>query len=228
MLRRFSIIARLATISGPAIELECNVLDTLKPLILLDAMTMAVQVACILQDRSSRQSLLAFRGDEAQVLVDLLHALLDDCYSDIELNHLLLRALVKLSRDAGLYPKCLVLRGLHINSKDPHDSGRFGDVWKEQINGHTVAVKVIRTYVRSDMNEVAKAFSREAVTWAHLSHPHVLPFYGIFHVNESRSRIGFVSPWMENGTIVEFLRKNPCHDRLILVRIRYHPCCVYS
>lgn len=52
----------------------CNAVEALKSLILPDAMAMAVQVACILQDRNSRQSLLAFRGDEAQILVDLFHA----------------------------------------------------------------------------------------------------------------------------------------------------------
>lgn len=81
---------------------------------------------------------------------------MDYCQSDVELSHLLLRALVKLSRDSGLYPKCLVLHGVDLNSKDPQESGRFGDVWKEQINGHTVAIKVVRTYVKSDLNEVAK------------------------------------------------------------------------
>ena len=60
-----------------------------------------------------------------------------------------------------------------------------------------------------------QAFSREAVTWAHLSHPNILPLYGICHFD---SQVGLVSPWMENGTIMVYLKKNPDANRLLLVR----------
>jgi serine/threonine protein kinase len=55
------------------------------------------------------------------------------------------------------------------------------------------------------------------VTWRQLSHPNVLPFYGVFHLNNNRSRVCLVSPWMENGNIIQFLKKNPEVDRIPLV-----------
>ncbi|KIM87462.1 hypothetical protein PILCRDRAFT_63602, partial [Piloderma croceum F 1598] len=45
-------------------------------------------------------------------------------------------------------------------------------------------------------------FSTEVVTWRQLSHPNVLPFYGVFHLNNNRTRVCLISQWMENGNIV--------------------------
>lgn len=53
--------------------------------------------------------------------------------------------------------------------------------------------------------------------WAQLSHPNVLPFYGIYRLGDTRNRIGLVSAWMHNGNVNEFLEKNPDTDRRLLV-----------
>ena len=52
------------------------------------------------------------------------------------------------------------------------------------------------------------------VLWKQLRHPNVLPFYGAYMVDQ----FGMVSPWMENGNIVQFTGKNPEVNRLRLVR----------
>jgi serine/threonine protein kinase len=48
-------------------------------------------------------------------------------------------------------------------------------------------------------------FSCEAVTWQQLSHPNVLPFFGVFHLERNPPRICLACPWMENGNVVQFL-----------------------
>lgn len=59
--------------------------------------------------------------------------------------------------------------------------------------------------------------SHEALLWGQLSHPNILPFYGI-HINEvRRSRFGLVSPWMENGNVVNYVKQNPGVPRIPLV-----------
>ena len=55
-----------------------------------------------------------------------------------------------------MYPTCLILRDVDLNGKDPQEGGQFGDVWKEEIQGHTLAIKVVRTYTTSDVEHVAK------------------------------------------------------------------------
>jgi len=57
----------------------------------------------------------------------------------------------------------------------------------------------------------------EFITWRQLSHPNVLPFYGVHFLEDPlENRFSLVSPWMENGNVVEFLarqhRKDPFND----------------
>ncbi len=61
---------------------------------------------------------------------------------------------------------------------------------------------------------------REAIVWSHLSHPNLLPFYGIYQVDDHLGRVCLVSPWMENGNVTEYLKTHPDMPRLPLV-------CVY-
>jgi hypothetical protein len=45
--------------------------------------------------------------------------------------------------------------------------------------------------------------------WRQLSHPNVLPFYGVYHLDDSTRRLCLTAPWMENGNAVEFLMQYP-------------------
>ena len=58
------------------------------------------------------------------------------------------------------------------------------------------------------MGEYAKdhiqKFFREALLWRDLSHPNVLPFYGI-DFETFLPRACMVSPWMPNGTLIKHI-----------------------
>ena len=56
-----------------------------------------------------------------------------------------------------------------------------------------------------------KRFYREIVGWKHLSHPNVLPFLG---VSESLFPFSIISPWLQNGNILEYTRRHWRVDRL--------------
>jgi serine/threonine protein kinase len=62
-------------------------------------------------------------------------------------------------------------------------------------------------------------FVKEAVIWQQLRHPNVLPFYGLFHFDSITSWPCLVSPWMENGNIMQFLELNPDTNHIPLVRL---------
>ncbi|KZP02198.1 kinase-like protein, partial [Athelia psychrophila] len=111
------------------------------------------------------------------------------------------KALIKLSEHSQRYPGCLLLEDITI-SKKPVQGGSFGEVFKGEMAGCVIAVKVLRVYEDSEMSKLLKSFSREAVIWRQLSHPNVLPFYGVF-VNSWK--LGLVSPWMKNGDMSHFL-----------------------
>jgi serine/threonine protein kinase len=67
-------------------------------------------------------------------------------------------------------------------------------------------------------------FSKEAILWNQLNHPNVLPFYGVYYLEEERRRICLVSPWMENGNIVRYLQENPHAPRRPFVSIARPSC----
>ncbi|KAF7333364.1 Protein kinase domain-containing protein [Mycena venus] len=144
-----------------------------------------------LQDRDSYKELLAYKGNEAQTLLDVLQDLLDLDYFSLA-KPVICRALWRLSRDSGLHPRCFTLTGLQKIGQQVAGGG-FGDIWK----GLTDHIQTL-----------LKEFSREALIWRQLCHSNLLPFFGLYYLE---NRLCLVSPWMENGNVMEFLRSEPPH-----------------
>ena len=48
--------------------------------------------------------------------------------------------------------------------------------------------------------------------WKRLRHPNIIGFIGV-----TRNPLQFVSEWMPNGTLTEYLDENPCTDQIGLV-----------
>ncbi|KAJ7688520.1 hypothetical protein B0H14DRAFT_2421122, partial [Mycena olivaceomarginata] len=90
-------------------------------------------------------------------------------------------ALRKLSADSDLHPKCFALSG--IKQGTHVTGGTFGDVHDGMFEGQKVALKVMRVFNRADFETALKNFSREAIIWRQLSHPNVLPFFGLYYLN---------------------------------------------
>jgi serine/threonine protein kinase len=60
-------------------------------------------------------------------------------------------------------------------------------------------------------------FGREALIWRQLSHPNLLPFFGLYVLD---NRLCLISPWMDNGDLKRFLGNAPSGiDRVSLVRV---------
>ncbi|KAJ7126292.1 kinase-like domain-containing protein, partial [Mycena epipterygia] len=124
------------------------------------------------------------------------------------------KALIRLSRASGLHPKCFALSGLVTVGKQVA-AGAFSDIWKGLVHGQSVSIKMVRLFRDSDVEAVLKEFGREALLWRQLSHPNLLPFFGLYYLE---SRLCLVSPWMENGHLLEFLRNASADtDRLSLI-----------
>ncbi|KAJ7472836.1 kinase-like domain-containing protein [Mycena latifolia] len=67
----------------------------------------------------------------------------------------------------------------------------------------------MRLFRDVDIKAGLKEFGREALIWRQLSHPNLLPFFGLYYLDNR----------MENGDVLEFLRKAPAdtdHSSLIL------------
>ncbi|KAJ7740618.1 kinase-like domain-containing protein [Mycena metata] len=154
-------------------------------------------------EKASYDKFLACRGASAQQLLDLLQDLLDYDVDAATMNRRrLFKALIRLSVESKLYPRCLTLTGLQQERLVA--GGSFGDVYKGWLCDQSVAIKMMRVFEESDIDALLKEFGREALIWRQLSHPNLLPFFGLYYFQQ---RLCLVSPWMENGHMRAFLKK---------------------
>ncbi|KAJ7679251.1 kinase-like domain-containing protein [Mycena polygramma] len=158
------------------------------------------------ENRESYHKFLSCRGDAAQKLLDLLQNLLD-CDSNLPspMRRRLFKALIRLSSDSKLHPKCFTLTGLQRGQLVA--GGSFSDVYKGLLEGQYVAVKMMRVFEGSDIEALLKEFGREALIWRQLYHPNLLPFFGLYYLDH---RLCLVAPWMEGGHIRAFLKRETC------------------
>ncbi|KAF9644383.1 kinase-like protein [Thelephora ganbajun] len=124
------------------------------------------------------------------------------------------RVLRKVSHSRGILPKSYYLAGVTLSDIIPYGSGGFMDVWKGQLDEHQVCVKALRTQSAGNLDKIKRVFYREIIGWKYVSHPNVLPFLGI---SETLFPFCIVSPWMSNGSIIEYTRKNKRVNRLQLL-----------
>ncbi|KAJ7511508.1 kinase-like domain-containing protein [Mycena galericulata] len=179
----------------------------------LDMPLVLGQMTSILHHPETYKDFLASRGSLAQELLDLVQDLLDSAF-DPSSNPVLSKALLRLSRTCGLHPTCFALSGLQ---KVGHQlaAGGYGDVWKGLVGGQTVAIKSMRIFLKTDAKAALKEFGHEAIIWRQLSHPNLLPFFGLYTLDD---RLCLVSPWMESGDLQQFLTSAPPNiDHLSLI-----------
>jgi serine/threonine protein kinase len=115
----------------------------------------------------------------------------------------------------------------------PTAFGGFADVWGGTLGGRKVCVKVLRISLNDDQSItkvrirhryiflfaeghpwVLQSFFKEAVVWKRLRHPNVVPFLGV-----TSEPLQFVSEWMPNGTLTNYVTKNPGAKRIDLVSL---------
>jgi hypothetical protein len=72
------------------------------------------------------------------------------------------KALIRLSGATGLYPECLVLKEIDIIG-DAVGGGGFADIFKGQLWGQEIAVKILKVYQKSDIEKLLKVTSKFVV-----------------------------------------------------------------
>ncbi|KAG9118304.1 hypothetical protein FRC07_007250, partial [Ceratobasidium sp. 392] len=96
--------------------------------------------------------------------------------------------------------------------------GRFGDVWSASLRNRTkIAVKCLRLHTANESHSrVLKHAARELYYWSKLKHVYVLELLGFAMF---KGQLAMVSPWMENGTLNDYIRKDQEKDRWHLSNI---------
>ncbi|KAG8812252.1 hypothetical protein FRC17_002114 [Serendipita sp. 399] len=90
------------------------------------------------------------------------------------------------------------LSGSVVRGRHPIFTGTYSSVYKGIWDDHPVAVKVIRT--AGSLIATRRKFKRESKVWSRLSHPNILPLYGICMEDDFGPFGALISPWCKNGT----------------------------
>ncbi|KAJ6524513.1 kinase-like domain-containing protein, partial [Mycena capillaripes] len=116
------------------------------------------------------------------------------------------RIVRKLSESCDKFPSSLFIAGVSGREEHPTFGGGYGDIFRALHDNNPVALKRMRHFLRgSDLRRIRLKFCREALVWRDLDHPHILPFLGIER-DSFPSALCMVSPWMEHGTVMNYLR----------------------
>ncbi|THU83405.1 kinase-like protein [Dendrothele bispora CBS 962.96] len=127
------------------------------------------------------------------------------------LSSKIFEAMVHISRNSNLYPTCLSLSNVKRIGDNPIAGGSFGDIWRASVG---------------DKMACMKGFLKEAILWRQIQHPNVLPFLGLYFLDDSRKRICLLSPMMENGDLNSYLEKPS--EKVHRVTLAYDVSCGLS
>ncbi|KAL0570850.1 Rho guanine nucleotide exchange factor [Marasmius crinis-equi] len=121
--------------------------------------------------------------------------------------------MLRLSKRSGLHPTCLAINNVRKIGDFAIAAGGFGDVWKGVVGNsrEPVCLKVMKVYLNSDLERLSKEYIREAILWRQLKHPNLIPCLGIYRL-EHTQQLCLISPWMENGNLVQFLKASAQED----------------
>ncbi|KDR81397.1 hypothetical protein GALMADRAFT_89278 [Galerina marginata CBS 339.88] len=131
------------------------------------------------------------------------------------------RGLINLHRETGIPPAIKILNGEVTKIGElAVAGGTYSDIWIGQWLGEEkVALKALRN-VRASDPKARKRFENEINMWADLKNDHILPFYGI--ITDLGQHIHMVSPWQENGNVLEYVKLHADTDRIRLIRGAAH------
>ncbi|KAF7374431.1 hypothetical protein MSAN_00327200 [Mycena sanguinolenta] len=176
-----------------------------------DAERIATLLTSIFASKSLEEAVLRLEGDSAQCFLDVVQNTLDKGFLLTQKDGPMARRIIrKLACSSDKLPSALFITGITGKEEYPTFGGGFADIYRASYNNRTVALKYMRAiqYMRgSDSRNVRLKFCREALVWKELCHPHILPFLGI-EENSFPSPLSMVSPWMEHGTVLDYLKQH--------------------
>ncbi|KAG8927063.1 Negative regulator of mitotic exit, partial [Tulasnella sp. 408] len=110
---------------------------------------------------------------------------------------------------------------LNITNRTEIGFGNYGEVLLAKLEGPSqapiqVAVKELRhVETRGVRLRVALRLARELKIWASVNHPNILPLIG-YHLSHNYEIARFISPYMTNGNVSQYLKKEKPSMRMRL------------
>ncbi|KAJ6457349.1 kinase-like domain-containing protein [Mycena sanguinolenta] len=180
-----------------------------------DGERIAALLISIFTSQSLEEAVLRLEGDSAQCFLDVVQNTLDKGFLLAQDDGRMARRIIrKLVCNSDKLPSALFISGVTGKEDHPTFGGGFADIYRASYNNCVVALKYMRVvqYMRgSDLRDVRLKFCREALVWKELCHPHILSFLGI-EGDSFPSPLCLVSPWMEHGTVLNYLKQHGHRD----------------
>ncbi|KIY51139.1 hypothetical protein FISHEDRAFT_71430 [Fistulina hepatica ATCC 64428] len=94
------------------------------------------------------------------------------------------------------------------------ETGSYMDVYQGGIwlDKETVALGLPKQLANDQAHH--RRFQRQVDVWRGIKHENVLPLYGVYYED---SKIFTVSPWMDNGTLLDYVQQHPNVNRFKLL-----------
>ncbi|KAF7303650.1 Protein kinase domain-containing protein [Mycena indigotica] len=152
-------------------------------------------------------------------IVDVIQDIIDNRDSTDKIAHdlPLVKLLTKISLSSGKPPRSLLIEAVTERTQQRIAAGGFADIYQAQYKGSLVALKQLRLY-QNDTEETLRKhrekFLQEVFLWKYFSHPHILPFLGLYQDPsvpdmDPLCSLFMVCPWMKNKTIGQYVANNP-------------------
>ncbi|KAJ7353458.1 kinase-like domain-containing protein, partial [Mycena albidolilacea] len=169
----------------------------------------AAVLVSIFNSKFEEAAVLSLEGHSAQSFLDVIQGALDKGFLLREDHSRMARRIIrKLSESCDRLPSSLFISGVTGREEYPTFGGGYGDIYRALHNSKPVALKRMRHFLRgADLRRLNLKFCREALVWKDLHHPHILPFLGIDR-DSFPSALCMVSPWMEHGTVMDYLENH--------------------
>ncbi|KAF7296705.1 Kinase-like protein [Mycena chlorophos] len=204
-----------------ATDLKVSGQTKLKAALELDQGDIAARVVAVLYSPTEEEAVMLLEDEAAQSFLDIVQFTIDHgaLLTKRDATSRARRLISKLSRAADKLPSALIISG--VEQRDEHATfcGGFGDVFRAMYQGKPVALKHMRRFHGSDteQREMRQKFCREALVWQRLKrHPYVVPLIGI-DMETFPSSLCLVSPWMRNGTVINYLKGFTGKERRVVV-----------
>jgi len=156
---------------------------------------------------SGKEEILHLSDEKATGFMDSLHKCIME--SDDTPFVLPARRLLKdLCAAAKAFPPALFLELDSVDTNRQIGRGGFADIFLGRYKERDIALKRLQVY-RPEPNEMlkfSKSLLQEVLTWVHLKHLYVLPFFGLDEQSFEGYPPCIVTPYMRNGTMMDFVK----------------------
>lgn len=170
----------------------------------------------ILDNKDRCRLLLKSKKEKAQLVLDVMQKILDRRDTPEDLKSRIWYEMIRLPTLSGIFPRSWRLQSI-VKGEQQFTSGGHADIFKGSCGNFRLCLKVPRLSVKADNESLLREITREASLWGPLEHPNILPLYGIYPLGDQHGHIALVSPWVENGTLSNYLERCPSVSRISLI-----------